>query len=225
MDSVLINKVLADVIQDNLSLIDQFSLEYIVEVLVDVKVLPTSSVNESLATLFVSTGVAETEAEAISTIAEITKKLLLDEEEQDSTSDEEEEDEVPLKLPLKAPSWLEKEVQWEDDTCRLTPEKVIALTYSEDPKVRKATLRKMCPCHVKSNIESVWKRILEMTHDPDANVRYQVMHNLCDGSPLCREDDVIRALEDMHNDPDKKIRRRVHQVLTHYRKTGKWNIL
>jgi hypothetical protein len=29
----------------------------------------------------------------------------------------------------------------------------------------------------------------------------------------------------MHNDDDKLIRRKVHNVLTHYRKTGKWNIL
>ena len=29
----------------------------------------------------------------------------------------------------------------------------------------------------------------------------------------------------MHNDPDKKVRRRVHQVLSNYRRTGKWNIL
>lgn len=56
-------------------------------------------------------------------------------------------------------------------------------------------------------------------------VRYQVLHNLCDGSPKSREDDVINALEGMHNDEDKVIRRRVHQVLSSYRRTGEWNVM
>lgn len=83
----------------------------------------------------------------------------------------------------------------------------------------------MCPWHVKSNIESVWKRILDMVNDPDPSVRYQVMHNLCDGSSPSREFDVIHALEHMHNDSDKYIRRKVHQVLIYYRQTGNWIIL
>jgi hypothetical protein len=36
---------------------------------------------------------------------------------------------------------------------------------------------------------------------------------------------VFVPTEKMHNDDDKAIRRKVHNVLTHYRKTGKWNIL
>ncbi|KAL6080505.1 Apoptosis inhibitor [Balamuthia mandrillaris] len=98
-------------------------------------------------------------------------------------------------------------------------------TKSEDPKVRRLYLRELCPCHVKRDIAVVWDRILEMVTDPDPEVRYQVLHNLCDGSPANREEDVIRALEGLHNDQDKLIRRRSHQVLSHYRRTGKWNIL
>jgi len=64
-----------------------------------------------------------------------------------------------------------------------------------------------------------------MVDDPDPDVRYQVLHNLCDGSPASRETEVVAALEKMHDDPDKTVRRRVHQVLSHYRATGKWNIL
>jgi len=104
-------------------------------------------------------------------------------------------------------------------------EEVIEGTYDPDPKVRRAFLRDMCPCHVKRDVDLLWTRIMEMSTDVNPAVRYQVMHNLCDGSPSWREEEVIRTLEQMHNDPDKKVRRRVHQVLTSYRKTGRWNIL
>eukprot|EP01112_Ceratiomyxa_fruticulosa_P010993 TRINITY_DN2946_c0_g1_i1.p1 TRINITY_DN2946_c0_g1~~TRINITY_DN2946_c0_g1_i1.p1 ORF type:complete len:208 (-),score=21.33 TRINITY_DN2946_c0_g1_i1:125-748(-) len=98
-------------------------------------------------------------------------------------------------------------------------------TYDENPLVRKAYLRDMCPCHVKRDVDRLWNRIMSMYNDPDPRVRYQVLHNLCDGSPTWREDDIIQTLESMHNDTDKKVRRQVHRVLTNYRRTGKWNIL
>jgi len=101
----------------------------------------------------------------------------------------------------------------------------LELTKHEDPIIRKKALRELCPCHVKHDVQEFWERIFAMTNDPDATVRYQVLHNMCDGSPKEREDTVIQALEGMHNDEDKYIRRRVHQVLSNYRRTGKWNIL
>jgi len=110
------------------------------------------------------------------------------------------------------------------DYC-LSLEQFMEETFSENPITRKAALRDLCPCHVKHDVEQFWKRIMEMTKDPDPNVRYQVLHNLCDGSPLAREEEIIAAIEGMHNDEDKYIRRRVHQVLSNYRRTGKWNIL
>jgi hypothetical protein len=39
------------------------------------------------------------------------------------------------------------------------------------------------------------------------------------------EDNVADALDIFNNDADKKIRRKAHQVLTTYRRTGKWNVM
>eukprot|EP01115_Flamella_aegyptia_P004461 TRINITY_DN1930_c0_g1_i1.p1 TRINITY_DN1930_c0_g1~~TRINITY_DN1930_c0_g1_i1.p1 ORF type:complete len:176 (-),score=30.66 TRINITY_DN1930_c0_g1_i1:18-545(-) len=123
---------------------------------------------------------------------------------------------VNIDLPPVDDEWAE--------AC-VSIEKFIEFTKVEDPILRKKALRELCPCHVKRDVKEFWDRIIEMTNDPDPGVRYQVLHNLCDGSPATREDDVIKAIETMHNDEDKYIRRRVHQILAHYRKTGKWNIL
>jgi len=221
MEVTTIHQVLSEVLQDKLLLVDEISLQYITDVLVDVKVLPISTLVDSLATLFASAGIVENDMEATTLLKSISMRLCAQPHEA-ADECEESDHEEPLVRKVSRPYIPAREVP---DSCILTVDGVIAQTYNEDPKVRKATLRDMCPCHVKDNINVLWERIMEMRHDPDANVRYQVMHNLCDGSPACREVDVIRTLEDMHNDPDKKVRRRVHQVLTHYRKTGKWNIL
>ncbi|KAN0030217.1 hypothetical protein ACTA71_009978 [Dictyostelium dimigraforme] len=111
------------------------------------------------------------------------------------------------------------------DDPNLTMEQYLSLTYSEDSRTRLATLRTMCPCKVKADIDQFYDRIIEMSKDSDRNIRYQAMHNLCDGSPAWREDAVIQTLESMHNDSDPKIRRRIHNILTHYKHTGKWNII
>jgi len=222
MEVTAIHQVLSDVLQDKLSLVDEISLQYITDVLVDVKVLPIKTLVGSLATLFASAGIVENDKEATTLLKDISMRLCADPHPHGDEKDEGSDHEEPLVRKVSRPFIPTRQVT---DSCILTVEGVITQTYSEDPKVRKATLRDMCPCHVKGNIDALWQRIMEMRNDPDANVRYQVMHNLCDGSPLCREADVIRTLDDMHNDPDKKVRRRVHQVLTHYRKTGKWNIL
>ncbi|KAM9940666.1 hypothetical protein ACTFIT_007176 [Dictyostelium discoideum] len=116
-----------------------------------------------------------------------------------------------------------KSVNLEDPN--LTMEQYLSLTYSEDSRTRLATLRTMCPCKVKADIDQFYDRIIEMSKDSDRNIRYQAMHNLCDGSPAWREDAVIQTLESMHNDSDPKIRRRIHNILTHYKHTGKWNII
>ncbi|KAM9983419.1 hypothetical protein ACTFIY_000140 [Dictyostelium cf. discoideum] len=116
-----------------------------------------------------------------------------------------------------------KSINLEDPN--LTIEQYLSLTYSEDSRTRLATLRTMCPCKVKADIDQFYDRIIEMSKDTDRNIRYQAMHNLCDGSPAWREDAVIQTLESMHNDSDPKIRRRIHNILTHYKHTGKWNII
>jgi vesicle coat complex subunit len=112
----------------------------------------------------------------------------------------------------------------DEDVC-VSLEEFMKATHDPSAKVRKMALRELCPCHVKHDVKEFWDRIIEMIDDEDSEVRYQVLHNLCDGSPASREEDVIEALEKLHNDKDKYVRRRVHQVLTSYRKTGKWNIL
>eukprot|EP01114_Cavostelium_apophysatum_P019077 TRINITY_DN6037_c0_g1_i1.p1 TRINITY_DN6037_c0_g1~~TRINITY_DN6037_c0_g1_i1.p1 ORF type:complete len:266 (-),score=52.56 TRINITY_DN6037_c0_g1_i1:70-786(-) len=112
----------------------------------------------------------------------------------------------------------------EKDSC-ISVDEFMRLTLDENPAVRKTALRELCPCHVKHDVEQFWLRITSMTKDPDPKVRYQVLHNLCDGSPKEREEMIISAIEEMHNDEDRYIRRRVHQVLSNYRRTGKWNIL
>ncbi|EGC31967.1 hypothetical protein DICPUDRAFT_57393 [Dictyostelium purpureum] len=111
------------------------------------------------------------------------------------------------------------------DDPNLTMEQYLSLTRSSDSRVRLLTLRSMCPCKVKADIDQLWDRIIEMSQDDDPKVRYQAMHNLCDGSPIWREESVIRALEGMHNDKNAKIRRRIHNILVHYKHTGKWNIM
>ncbi|GAM25376.1 hypothetical protein SAMD00019534_085510, partial [Acytostelium subglobosum LB1] len=111
------------------------------------------------------------------------------------------------------------------DDPNLTMDGYLQLTRSKNPITRRMVLRTMCPCKVKADVDLLWARIMEMAHDEDPKVRYQVMHNLCDGSPLWREESVIQTLEGMHNDQDPKIRRRIHNILTHYKHTGKWNIM
>ena len=97
---------------------------------------------------------------------------------------------------------------------------LIEETQSESPKMRKAALLQLCPCHVRNNVEVVWDRILEMSQDVDAGVRSIVLHNLCDGSPNSRQDEVIQAVEQLANDADLKIRRRARRALAVYRRTG-----
>eukprot|EP01120_Amphizonella_sp_Union-15-10_P013541 TRINITY_DN628_c0_g3_i4.p1 TRINITY_DN628_c0_g3~~TRINITY_DN628_c0_g3_i4.p1 ORF type:complete len:133 (+),score=22.51 TRINITY_DN628_c0_g3_i4:249-647(+) len=104
-------------------------------------------------------------------------------------------------------------------------EEFIKFTFNENPKIRKKALRELCPCHVKRDVEEFWNRIIEMVHDPDGLVRYQVLHNLCDGSPNFREEQIIAAIEELHNDEDKAVRSAANKVLSHYRRTGKWNIM
>lgn len=53
----------------------------------------------------------------------------------------------------------------------------------------------------------------------------QVLHTLCDGSPAHLELEIAEALDRFNRDRDPTIRRTAHKCLTHYHKTGKWNIL
>jgi len=102
---------------------------------------------------------------------------------------------------------------------------IVNLTKDSEPQVRLRALKNICPCRVRSDIDSFWNRVLEMTDDPDASVRYQVLHTLCDGSPQHRENEIINAIEVFNRDPDNLVRRKAHKVLASYTRTGKWNVL
>ena len=56
---------------------------------------------------------------------------------------------------------------------------IIALSKHPNPHVRKASLREMCPCRVKEDIDLFWKRVIEMIEDEDPIVRAQVFVFLC----------------------------------------------
>ena len=103
-------------------------------------------------------------------------------------------------------------------------EYLLEKTRNSNPKVRKAALVQLCPCHVRANRPEVWKRVLELQSDEDAGVRSVVLHNLCDGSPRELESQVVAAVEQLANDPDKKLRRRARRALAAYRRTGVINV-
>lgn len=102
---------------------------------------------------------------------------------------------------------------------------IISLSKHPNPHVRKASLREMCPCRVKEDIDRFWKRVIEMHDDEDSMVRAQVLHTCCDGSPNHLENEIIECIEKFNHDPDSEIRRKAHKVISSYRRTGKWNIL
>jgi len=113
------------------------------------------------------------------------------------------------------------------DICNTTDDvnTIITLTKDENPQIRVAALKNMCPCRVKADVDLFWTRVIEMVNDIDASVRYQVLHTLCDGSPSHRETDIMAAIEVFNRDKNKDIRRKAHRVIASYKKTGKWNVL
>lgn len=102
---------------------------------------------------------------------------------------------------------------------------LIALSSSTNASERTDAVRAMCPCEVRANVPTVWRRLLELSDDPDPKVRRSVLHNLCDGSPAEYRKDVLAALERMSQDTDDKVRRQARHVLAGYRKSGKVNVL
>ena len=102
---------------------------------------------------------------------------------------------------------------------------IVSLSYRASPEVRPRALKEMCPCRVKGDIYSFWRRVLVLVEDPDARVRRQVLHTLCDGSPRHLEDEVAGALGVFTRDLDPLVRRLAGRVVAVYNRTGKWNIL
>ncbi len=101
---------------------------------------------------------------------------------------------------------------------------LIALSSSACAGERADAVRAMCPCEVRANVPTVWRRLLELAEDPDPKVRRSALHNLCDGSPAEYRSEVLATLERMSHDPDDKVRRQARHVLAGYRRTGKVNV-
>lgn len=101
----------------------------------------------------------------------------------------------------------------------------LARTYDREAQVRKQAAHHLCPCRLQADYPRVWERLLAMVQDPDRKVRAQVFHSLADGSPRSREPQVVAAIESMRDDPDPSLRRHVRQLLAHYRRGGRLNVL
>ena len=97
-------------------------------------------------------------------------------------------------------------------------------TRDSNPNVRRAAVRELCPCEVRSDISDVWDRILELASDSDVGVRRLVFHSMIDGSPRAREREVVDTIELLREDPSPKLRRQARKLIANYRRTGQINI-
>ena len=129
-------------------------------------------------------------------------------------------------VPLESVHW--REVGWPHQ-AEVTPrddlDDWLELSRDAEARVRRRALQRLCPCHVKANVERVWQRVLELVDDPDVAVRRSAVHILCDGSPDDIRAAVVAALESLYHDPDARLRRQVRKLLAHHRRTGRINIL
>ncbi len=104
-------------------------------------------------------------------------------------------------------------------------EALLEQSHDPEPRIRRRTLRELCPCEIRVNVDAVWDRVLEMRTDPDPKMRSLVLHTLCDGSAAAGLADVVAAVEAMQCDPDTRLRRRARGIVAAYRRTGKINQL
>jgi hypothetical protein len=102
---------------------------------------------------------------------------------------------------------------------------LIEHSFDQDPIVRSAVAKNLCPCHVRTNVPEVWNRLIEMTTDPEPVVRRDVVHALADGSPRDRAHEIAAALEPLYNDVDPRVRKMVRKVISAYRESGRVNVL
>ncbi len=100
----------------------------------------------------------------------------------------------------------------------------LAMTYDGDPRVRRAAVAHLCPCHVKRNHKPVWERMVAMAADTDPTVRNWVLHVLTDSSPCSRQAEIAQVLHVLRADPDLKLRRKARKILAQYRRTGNLNV-
>ena len=103
-------------------------------------------------------------------------------------------------------------------------DRLLGLSFDEDPLVRRLALKNLCPCHVRRERTDVWDRVFALADDPDPGVRHDAIHALTDGSPRDLGPRVHAALERARTDPDRKIRRYVRDLRARQRCTGRVNV-
>lgn len=60
-------------------------------------------------------------------------------------------------------------------------QELLDLSHSSDQADRLAAAQLLCPCHVRTRIDTVWQALYRMLEDPDAKVRRAAWHTLEDG--------------------------------------------
>jgi hypothetical protein len=111
------------------------------------------------------------------------------------------------------------------DDMILFQDRIFEMTYDADSEVRLLAVSELCPCRVKNNIDTLWKRVFELVHDENPLIRSRVLHIICDGSPSEYETQVMESLDILHKDKDKEVRKVANRVMASIKATGKWNIL
>jgi hypothetical protein len=100
-------------------------------------------------------------------------------------------------------------------------DELLGLTLDCDPKTRRVVVKNLCPCHVRRDIDDVWRRLLEMADDPDAGVRIDVLSALTDASPPKWSAKVLEVMAARRHDGDRKVRRYVNYLSKRQRRLGR----
>lgn len=94
-------------------------------------------------------------------------------------------------------------------TRRDDVERYLDLAQSDSSSDRFEAADNLCPCHVRTHIDEVWKALFRLMEDPDDKVRQAAWHTLEDGGipddPILDEI-FARAVKNLDNEPDRLVR-------------------